>query len=351
MRIAQLAPPWISVPPAGYGGTERVVQQLCDGLTERGHEVVLYASGDSRTRAELRSIFPAQAPHAMGQTSYDARHVAFAFRDIAADRFDLVHDHSGFLGVAFGRCLPAPIVHTVHGAFNAETYPFYQQFAGAVSYVAISKAQRAMAPPGMKWAGVVYNGIETRDWPFSAEKDDYLFAFGRICKAKGFHLSIEAALRTGRKLVIAGVVQDAGREYFESQVRPYIDGEQIIYEGEVNEERWRRLFARARAFLFPITWAEPFGLVMIEALAAGTPVIALRRGSVEEVVEHGKTGFICDSLDDIVAAVARLDEINPHACRRAAEERFAVGRMVAAYEAVYRRVLTQAQPLHALESA
>jgi glycosyltransferase involved in cell wall biosynthesis len=167
MRIAQLAPPWITVPPAGYGGTEWVVQQLCDGLVARGHEVVLYAAGDSRTSAELRALFPAQMPEVLGQSSYDARHVSFAFADIERDGFDLIHDHSGFLGIAFGRYLRTPMLHTVHCAFDTTAYGFYEQFKREVGYIGISEYQQSMGPPGMNWAGLVYNAIAVEEWPYT----------------------------------------------------------------------------------------------------------------------------------------------------------------------------------------
>jgi glycosyltransferase involved in cell wall biosynthesis len=339
MRIAQLAPPWITVPPAGYGGTEWVVQQLCDGLTAAGHEVVLYATGDSHTAAELCALFPKQMPEVLGQSSYDARHVSFAFADIERQGFDLVHDHSGFLAIAFSRYLAPPMVHTVHCAFDTAAYGFYEQFQNEVAYIGISKYQRSMGPAGMNWAGLAYNAIAVEQWPYTPQKDDYLLAFGRVCEAKGFHLSIEAAKRTGRRLIMAGVLQEPYREYFETKVAPHIDGEQIVYEGEVSDERKRELFAHAHAFVFPITWPEPFGLVMIEAMATGTPVVALRQGSVPEVVDDGVTGFVCDTFEEFVAAVGRVGEIDPAVCRRTVEERFTVGRMVADYEAIYRRIL------------
>jgi len=339
MRIAQLAPPWIAVPPAGYGGTEWVVQQLCDGLTAAGHDVVLYATGDSRTAAELCALFPTQMPEVMGQSSYDARHVSFAFADIEQQGFDLIHDHSGFLAIAFSRYLAPPMVHTVHCAFDTAAFGFYEQFQNEVAYIGISRYQQSMGPAGMNWAGLAYNAIAVEQWPYTPQKDDYLLAFGRVCEAKGFHLSIEAAKRTGRKLIMAGVLQELYRDYFEEKVAPHVDGEQIVYEGEVSDDRKRELFAHARAFVFPITWPEPFGLVMIEAMATGTPVVALRQGSVPEVVDDGVTGFVCDTFEEFVAAVDRVGEIDPAVCRRTVEERFTVERMVADYEAIYRRLL------------
>jgi glycosyltransferase involved in cell wall biosynthesis len=278
-------------------------------------------------------------PEVLGQTSYDARQVSFAFADIEESGFDLVHDHSGFVGIAFSRYLATPMVHTVHCAFDTAAYGFYEQFAGEVPYIGISEYQQSMGPPAMNWAGLAYNAIAVEQWPYTPEKDDYLLAFGRVCEAKGFHLSIEAAKRTGRRLIMAGVLQEPYREYFEQKVAPHIDGDQIVYEGEVSDARKRELFTHAHAFVFPITWPEPFGLVMIEAMACGTPVVALRQGSVPEVLDDGVTGFVRDDFEEFVAAVGRVSEIDPAVCRRTVEERFTVARMVADYEAIYRRVL------------
>ena len=341
MRIAQVAPPWITVPPAGYGGTEWVVKQLCDGLCSLGHDVTLYATGDSRTPAELRSLFPGQLPQYMEKTSFDASHVTFALDDIIADGgYDIVHDHSGFLVVAFSHYLRLPpLLHTIHCAFDDIAYPFYERFSKAVAFNAISEYHRSQGPPGMNWAGVVYNALDVEQWPYTPEKDDYLLAFGRIAAAKGFHHSIEAAKRTGQRLIMAGVVQERYLDYFERDIKPHIDGEQIVYEGEVSDERKRELFANARAFLFPITWPEPFGLVMIEAMATGTPVVALRQGSVSEVVDDGRTGFVCDTLDEFIDAVGRVGEIDPRVCREWVKQRFTVERMTHSYEAIYRRLL------------
>ena len=230
------------------------------------------------------------------------------------------------------------MVHTVHCAFDEFAYGFYQQFAREVGYICVSEYQRSMAPPGIDWAGLAYNAIAVEQWPYTPEKDDYLLAFGRVCEAKGFHHSIEAARRLDRRLIMAGVLQEPYREYFEEKVEPHIDGDQIVYEGEVSDERKRELFAHAHAFLFPITWPEPFGLVMIEAMACGTPVVAMRQGSVPEVVDDGVTGFVVDDFEGFVAAVGRVGEIDPAVCRRAVE-RFTVERMVADYEAIYRRYL------------
>ena len=335
MRIAQLAPPWISVPPPGYGGTEWVVKHLCDGLVDRGHDVHLFATRDSSTAAELHALFDAAMPGRLGVTAFDARHVAWALDEIRAGGFDVVHDHSGFLAVAFATDLRDRMVHTVHCAFDEVAYPFYEQFSGAVGYVSISDFQRTLGPPQMRWAGTVYNALPIDGWPYRERKDDYLLAFGRVCREKGFHLAIELAQRTGSRLVMAGVVQEWYRDYFEREVAPHVDGDQIVFLGEVTDDEKRELFAGARAFVFPILWPEPFGIVMIEAMASGTPVLALRDGSVPEVVEDGVNGFIRDDLDGLVAAVSRIDEIDPAACRAAVADRFSVARMAEDYETIY----------------
>jgi glycosyltransferase involved in cell wall biosynthesis len=336
MRIAQIAPPWIAVPPDGYGGIEWVVQQLCDGLVARGHEVVLFATGDSVVDAELRSVFEKQQPELMHSVSILARHVAFALEGI--EEFDVVHDHSGFLLIAFAKYLDTPpILHTIHGAFDETAYPLYQQFADAVSYCSISNYQQSLAPPGMRWAGNVYNGVDVSTWPYREDKDGYLLALGRVCEDKGFHVAIDVARRTGRRLIMAGALQDLNREYFETRIAPQLD-DQIRYVGEVDDRKKRELFAGASAYLFPILWPEPFGIVMLESLACGTPVVAFRNGSVDEVIEDGLTGFIVNDSDGMVDALDRLGDIDPAVCRRAAEERFSVDHMVREYERLYRSI-------------
>jgi len=341
MRIAQIAPPWISVPPAGYGGIEWVVQQLCDGLTANGHEVVLYASGDSVTAAELRSVIPAQIPQHMGLPAFEAQHSGFALADIlAADggSFDIVHDHSGFFVIAAAGLLPLPpLLHTVHNSFNETTSSFFAQYSRTVAYNAISEYQRAQGPPGMNWLGVVPNAIDIAQWPFRPEKSDYLLAFGRICEDKGFHHAIRIARRTGRRLLMAGALQKQYEPYFRRSIEPELD-DQIVYLGEVTRDKRLELFANAAAFLFPIVWPEPFGLVMIEAMATGTAVIALREGSVPEVVVDGLTGLVVDDVEQMIDAVDEVRQIDPAACRRHVEQNFSVERMVGRYEELYRQL-------------
>jgi glycosyltransferase involved in cell wall biosynthesis len=276
----------------------------------------------------------------MGNPAFEARHSGYALADIVCRTgeraFDIVHDHSGFFVVASAQLLQLPpVLHTIHSAFDDVTNGFYDQYGRAVAFNAISDHQRSMGPAGVNWAGVVHNAIDLRLWPLHPEKDDYLLAFGRVCEAKGFHLSIEVARRTGRRLIMAGALQSQYAEYFHDVIEPELD-DQIVFLGEVGDQQRRDLFANAAAFLFPILWPEPFGLVMIEAMATGTPVIALRNGSVPEVIDDGVTGFIVEDVDQMVEAVGRVHQIDAADCRRAVEERFTVDRLVTEYEVLYR---------------
>ncbi len=338
MKIAMLAPPWIKIPPAGYGGTEWVVHYITEELVERGHDVTLFATGDSTTKAKLVSAFDDQMPDRIGETMFDVQQVASCFR--RSGEFDIIHDHSGYIALAFAKFLETPMVHTLHSLFTPDICHFYHTFRDAAHYVSISDYQRSCCPD-LQHAGTVYNPIDISSWPFRGRKDkeDYLLAFGRLCADKGFHTAIEVAQRTGEKLVIAGAIQPQNRDYYETVVKPHVDGEQITFMGEVSlTEKWN-LFSKAKAFLFPIQWPEPFGLVMIESMAAGTPVIAFPEGSVPEVVEDGRTGFLVKNADEMVEALGRLGELDPADCRKYVQEKFGVSRCVDAYEQIYREVL------------
>jgi glycosyltransferase involved in cell wall biosynthesis len=338
MKIAMLAPPWIKIPPAGYGGIEWVVHYLTEELVKRGNDVTLFASGDSTTAARLDATFVEQMPDRIGETFYDVQHVATCLR--RAGEFDIIHDHSGFAGVAFAELVDTPMVHTLHGPFTHDICRFYQEFRDSVHYVSISDYQRSCCPD-LQHSGTVFNPIDVEGWPYRGrdEKEDYLLAFGRLCEDKGFHTAIEVAKRTGEKLVIAGAVQHQNRDYYETVVKPHVDGEQIKFVGEVTlTEKWN-LFSKAKAFLFPIQWPEPFGLVMIESMAAGTPVIAFPEGSVPEVVEDGRSGFLVRDEDEMVAALGRLDSLDPAECRQYVQEKFSVSKCADGYEKVYRNIL------------
>lgn len=337
MKIAEIAPPWFAVPPAGYGGIEWVVALLADGLIERGHDVTLFASGGSITRAKLESAFenPPGGPN-IGKAYYEIVHALTAYR--RRDEFDVIHDHCGIIGPAIGAHIGRPVVHTLHGPFTEDAKHVYGLLSGPIHVVAISKAQRSFCP-GLNYAGTVYNGIDLDRYPFRPKKEDFLLFLGRINREKGPEVAVEVAARAGMKLVMAVKrAEDFEKEYWREVVEPRLTGsEQII--GEISVEEKADLLGRARAVLFPIQWPEPFGLVMTEAMACGTPVVSFTLGAAPEVIAQGRTGFLVQTVDEMVAAVNRVDEIDPEACRAHVAERFSAGAMVAGYEEIFERLL------------
>jgi glycosyltransferase involved in cell wall biosynthesis len=338
VRIALIAPPWYAVPPSGYGGIEWVVALLADGLADRGHDVTLFAAPGSRTKARLVSPLDEQPPPAaIGDPWYEASHAVSAYEE--GDRFDILHDHSGPVGASIGAFCGLPTVHTLHGPFVGQTAMLYRRIARRLWFVAISESQRSLAPADLRWAGVVYNCIPLDDYPYREDKEDYLFFLGRADEEKAPHLAIEAARLAGRRLVMCVTRKnERERRYWAEMVEPLL-GDDVEVHGEVGPEQKADLLVRAAALLFPIQWQEPFGLVMTEAMACGTPVLAWRNGSVPEVVEDGVTGFVVDSVEDLARAVGRVGELDPLAMRARVQERFSPAAMVAGYERAYERVL------------
>ena len=340
MRIAVIAPPWYSVPPGGYGGIEWVVSLLADGLTDRGHEVTLFAPPGSETDARLVAPLRAVPPEELiGDPWYEASHVISVYDH--GDEFDILHDHTGPAGVSIGAMSDCPTVHTLHGPFTEQTTMLYGRIARQHWFVAISESQQAMGPSNMRWAGVIYNGIPIDRYPFREDKDDFLFFLGRADEEKAPHLAIQAARRAGRRLVLCVTTKnERERSYWAEMVEPLLSDD-IEVRGECDQDQKAELLGRAAALLFPIQWPEPFGLVMTEAMACGTPVIAWRNGSVPEVVADGETGFIVDSVDEMAAAVDQVGELDPHVMRARVKELFSAEAMVAGYERVYQRVLAR----------
>jgi glycosyltransferase involved in cell wall biosynthesis len=338
VRIAVIAPPWYPVPPSGYGGIEWVVALLADGLTDRGHEVTLFAPPGSRTEARLvpplREVPPEEL---IGDPWYEAAHAVSAYD--RAGEFDLLHDHTGPVGASIGAMSDCPTVHTLHGPFTPQTTMLYRRIARRHWFVAISESQRSMAPDNLRWAGVVYNGIPMDRYPVREDKDDYLFFLGRADEEKAPHLAIQAARRAGRRLVMCVTTKNEREQaYWADKVEPLLSDD-VEVRGECDQEQKADLLGRAAALLFPIQWPEPFGLVMTEAMACGTPVVAWRSGSVSEVVADGETGFIVSSVEEMAAAIARVGDLDPHVMRAGVKERFSAEGMVAGYERVYQRVL------------
>ena len=341
MRIAILSPVWFPVPPVGYGGIEWVVSLLADGLAEAGHDVTLFASGDSFTKAELASVYD-EAPSAeIGQTTPELRHALACYE--RADEFDIVNDHSGPLGAALGAASPTPVVHTVHGPLTGEPGELYvtlSKVAPEVGLISLSLNQRK-PQPDLPWVATCPNALDLDAYPVHTERGEYLLFLGRMSADKGCHRAIEVATEVGVPLKIAGKMREpAEREYFETYVAPHL-GEGVEYLGETSHGKKVALLQNARATLFPIDWEEPFGLVMIESMACGTPVIATRWGAVPEVIEEGRSGVIVDDYHEMAGALADADRLEPLECRRYAEERFSAGRMVRDYESAYEAVLAR----------
>jgi glycosyltransferase involved in cell wall biosynthesis len=342
LRIAMLAPPWITVPPPGYGGVESVVDSLTEALVRRGHAVTLFCAPGSKSTAKVMALLDVPHPDEIERSLYEADHVARAFELIdgasSGERFDVVHDHCGFTSLAMADRLRTPLVHTLHGQFTAQTGAFYARHGHKGALIAISRAQLAGAPAGLRPLAMIPNPIAVANWPLQRKKDDYLLWVGRMTADKGPHRAIEAARLAGRPLVLAGVVQPGQQAFFKREVAPHVDGKAVRFVGEVTGARKLSLFSRASALLMPIRWEEPFGMVMIEALAGGTPVIAFDEGAAPELIVDGETGFIVADEAAMAAAVPRLADISPAACRTWVIDHCDVDTVAAAYESAYRSV-------------
>src|SRR4029450_5525103 len=340
MRIAVIAPPWYPVPPSGYGGIEWVVSLLADGLTEPWRGGALFAPPGSETGARLVPPLGTVPPEELiGAPWYEAAHAVSAYEH--GEEFDILHDHTGPVGVSIGAMSDCPTLHTLHGPFTDEAKMLYRRIARRHWFVAISESQRSMGPPNLRWAGVVYNGIPTDRYALREDKEDFLLFLGRADEEKAPHLAIEAARRAGRRLVMCVTTKNEREQtYWAEQVEPVL-GDGGAVGGECDEEQTTELLARAAALLFPIQWPEPFGLVMTEAMACGTPVVAWGNGSVPEVVAAGETAFIIPSVQEMAAAIARVSDLDPHVMRARVKEQFSAEGMVASYERIYQQVLAR----------
>ncbi|HEX6230988.1 MAG TPA: glycosyltransferase family 4 protein [Actinomycetota bacterium] len=337
MRIAQVCPPWLAVPPKGYGGIEWVVSLLADGLAEAGHDVTLFATGDSRTKAELAYVYErAPGSRAINDIVLDTTHTLFSLAD-ARERFDVLHVHTPFSALAAAVETGVPTVHTLHGSFTPEMTRLYSFVADRAWFVAISEAQRSFGP-GLRYAGVVYNGIDMSVYSFQEEKEDFVLFLGRAAPEKGWLRAVETAKLAGERLVSAvKIAHPLEEEEWETRVKPALPSDFEVM-GEITQEEKAGLLRRAKAVLFPIDWQEPFGLVMTEAMACGTPVIGTPRGSVPEVIEDGVTGWIVPVEDferEATERLGRLSEIDPRACRERVQRLFSKEAMVAGYERAF----------------
>ena len=346
MRILQLAPIWETVPPPAYGGTEAVVHVLTEELVRRGHDITLCASGESTTSARLFSVFPhSLRPAGLTEeaTQYSLVHFAKSLALARDGDFDVVHIHTGPPGeipLALSHMVDVPVLATLHNLLDKHTEFIWQNYEGW--YNSISKQQVSALPklPRAKFAGVVHNAIDIDSFPFQTEKDDFALFIGRLTADKAPHLAIAAARKAGIKLVIAGKVaaQDE-REYFDSVIKPEIDGCTVEFVGEADAHLKRELYRRARCLLVPLQWDEPFGLVMIEAMACGTPPIAINRGAASEIITHGMDGFLVSGVDEMIDTIEHVGEIDPYACRATVQERFSPCALADHYLALYRKIL------------
>ena len=342
MRIAQIAPLAEPVPPERYGGTERVVSHLIDELVRRGHEVTLFASGDSTAPAD-DLVAPTRQSLRTDPNVKDklAAHIQELGQVIErAESFDVMHSHVDYVAFPAAALSPTPTVHTLHGRLDLpHLRPLFAQFRG-LPFVSISDAQRApLDGLRINWVATVYHGLPLDDYPFGPDGGDNLVYLARMSPEKRPDLAIEVAKRAGMKLTIAAKIDQTEKEYFEREIRPRLDHPLIDFIGEVDHQRKVALLSRARALLFPIDWPEPFGLAITEAMACGTPVVTRPCGAVPEIVAHERTGLVASSVDELVDAVKRVDRLDRRECRREVEERFSASRMAADYERVYSQLI------------
>ncbi|MGD0272707.1 MAG: glycosyltransferase family 4 protein [Gaiellaceae bacterium] len=344
LKIAVLSPVWFRVPPDGYGGIECVVSLLADSLVEAGHDVTLFASGDSLTKAKLVSVYKKAPSLQIGRSVPEMHHALACFE--RAEEFDVINDHSGLPAAAFGGLVETPTLHTMHGPLDGPIAPsVYEQIARVapkVGFISISMNQRK-PKPDLPWVANCPNALDLSVYPCQPHKGDYLFFLGRMSPDKGAHRAIAIAKETGLPLKIAGKMQDPEeKDYFRELVEPHLD-QQIQYLGEVNHGEKVELLQHARVTLFPIEWEEPFGLVPIESMACGTPVLATRFGAVPEVIENGVGGIIVDDYRGMAALIDEASAIDPWVCRRYVEEHFVPERMVADYVAAYEEAIARSK--------
>jgi glycosyltransferase involved in cell wall biosynthesis len=350
MRIAQIAPMYEAVPPTHYGGTERVVWSVTEELVKRGHDVTLFASGDSHTSARLRATTPRALRKQMSRDELvnvsPWLHMAMLSKVYEhAAEFDIIHSHVDHLTFPVAQLVRTPTVTTMHGRLDLPFLRMILPLYPHAPLVSISRSQREpLADLPLNWAGCVFNGIPLQHFPFQPVGGDYLVFLGRICPEKRPDWAVEVARRAGMPLKVAAKIDPVDQDYWKGTIEPLFTANGVEFVGEVDEHQKAELLGGAYAMLFPIDWPEPFGLVMAESLACGTPVIALNHGSVPEILRDGVSAFVCNTLDEMVAAVPRVAELSREACRREAQ-RFSAQAMAAGYEEVYSRLVGHHEPL------
>jgi len=339
MKIAQIAPLIESVPPKKYGGSERVVHALTEELVKRGHDVTLFASGDSQTSAKLISVYhralrDAKTKDLYGPNVLTMLNIGLAYSK--SDEFDIIHDHNGHLSLPTANISLTPVVMTLHGPLTSENRRIFQTLSNP-HFVTISKSQ-AQTAQGLNHIGTVYNGLEMEDYPFSKKDKGYLLFVGRISLEKGVHFAIEAAQYLNLPLIIAAKLERVDMQYFNEYVGPQLS-EQIKWIGEVDEKARNKLYSEALCFLHPANWKEPFGLTMIEAMACGCPVVGFNQGSVPEIIQNNQTGFVVEDTEEMIEAISNIKSIDRQACRDYVLKNFSATKMTDGYEKVYQTIL------------
>lgn len=341
MRIAQVAPLWIPVPPYTYGGTELVISWLTEALIKQGHTVTLFATGDSKTSAKLVPIWP----RSLWRAKLATPHAVFAllYHELLKRKgeFDIVHDHCEFYTSAVSPYLSSPIVSTIHHPMYEEMTILFKKYP-KINYVAISKHQRRTAP-GVNFVNTIYHGLPLERYSFNDKPEDYFFWISKVTPAKGPAEAIEAARETGKKLILSGVIPPESQDFFDYRLAPLIDGKQIQFVGASDFSKKIEFFSKAKALLFPVKRPEPFGLVVIEAMACGTPVIAYKEGAMSELIKDGKTGFLVNNKEEMIEAMKKIDQIKRLDCRRHVAQKFTLEKMVNKYEALYCKLLKHAR--------
>ncbi len=350
LKIAQIAPLWETIPPQKYGGIEVMIEKITNELVQRGHSVTLFASGNSKTKAELKSVFQ----KSLFEMNIDWYHRSQNLINAAnafsmANKFDVIHNHAGDNGLLFSQTTKTPVVTTLHNVLpnseqkSSDEYITMKYFSRKTNFVSISLDQRIHTDIKFKYSGTVYNGINLKDFTFNPKSQDYLVWLGRIHYGKGLRNAVNVAKISKEKLIIAGnITCETDEKYFKS-VKPMIDGKKIKYIGEVDSRKKNELLGNAKGLLFPTIWEEPFGLVMAEAMACGTPIIGFDKGSVFEVVKDGVTGFIVKNDKEIIEAIKNIYKIDRTECRKHVESHFTVEKMVDGYEKIYEKIINKSK--------
>jgi glycosyltransferase involved in cell wall biosynthesis len=338
MKIAILSPIAWRTPPAKYGPWEQVASNIAEGLIEQGVDVTLFATGNSSTKGKLQYV--SETAYAedtdIDPKAWECMHISNLMEQ--AGNFDLIHNNFDFLPLSFSKLIKTPMVTTIHGFSSPKIVPVYKKYNANNSYVSISNSDRS---PELNYISTVYNGINTADFTFNPVSKDYILYFGRIHPEKGAYEAIQIAKKAGRKLIISGLIQD--NAYFENKIKPFINNDNIVYVGNSGAKERDKLLGEAFALLHPISFSEPFGLSVAEAMLCGTPVIAFNKGSMPELIDNEKTGFLVNTIEEAVNAINNISSIDRNYCRAWATSNFSREKMIEGYLDVYKRILMSAK--------